>query len=140
MRTVTIITYAACSNYLSIYFATTALQAKSVEDSGVQANYLAIAPGKQMVLKNCDLYIPCLNSVPGFLRGVEVCGETVLEVVGDKSQKLEWPGYGFNTEVPDGALTPGVIASVAVKAILAGQFRFPEDSQLISAIYWISGS
>ena len=71
---------------------------------------------------------------------MEVCGETVLEVVGDKSQQLEWPGYGFCLEVPDGALPSGVTASVAVKVILAGQFQFPDDSQLISAIYWISAS
>ena len=76
-----------------------------------------------------------------FLRGVEVYGETVLEVVGDKSQKLEWPGYGFYIEVPDGALAPGVTASVAVKVILGGQFKLPdENSQLISAIYWIASS
>ena len=71
---------------------------------------------------------------------MEVCGETVLEVVGNKYQKLEWPGYGFYIEVPDGALPPGVSSSVAVKVILAGQFKLPEDSQLISAIYWISAS
>ena len=82
----------------------------------------------------------CVSPLPGSLRGVEVCGETVLEVVGDKSQKLEWPGYGFYMEVPDGALPPNVTASVAVKAILAGQFQLPEASQLISAIYWISAS
>ena len=64
----------------------------------------------------------------------------MLEVVGNKSQKLEWPGHGFSLEVPDGALPPGVTASVAVKVILAGQFDLPEDSQLISAIYWISAS
>ena len=69
-----------------------------------------------------------------------MCDETVLEVVGDKSQKLEWPGYGFNIEVPDEALPPGVTASVAVKVILAGQFKLPENSQLISAIYWVSAS
>ena len=82
----------------------------------------------------------CVSPLPGSLRGVEVCGETVLEVVGDKSQKVEWPGYGFYMEVPDGALPPSVTASVAVKAILAGQFQLPEASQLISAIYWISAS
>ena len=63
-----------------------------------------------------------------------------MEVVGDKPQKLEWPGYGFYIEVPDGALPPGVTAHVAVKVILAGQFELPEDSQLISAIYWVSSS
>ena len=73
-----------------------------------------------------------------FLRGVEVYGETVLEVVGDKPQKLEWPGYGFFIEVPKGALSPGVTASVAVKVILEGQFKLPENSQFISAIYWIA--
>ena len=71
---------------------------------------------------------------------VEVCGATVLEVVGDKSQKLKWPGYGFYLEVPDGSLPPGVTASVTVQATLAGQFQLPENSQLISAIYWISAS
>ena len=53
-----------------------------------------------------------------------VCGQTVLEVVGNKSQKLEWPGYGFYLEVPDEALPPGVTASVAVKVTLAGQFQY----------------
>ena len=76
----------------------------------------------------------------GFLCGVEVYGETVLEVVGDKPQKLEWPGYGFYLEVPDGALASGVTASVAVKVILSGQFKLPENTKLISAIYWISSS
>ena len=78
--------------------------------------------------------------VAGFLRGIEVYEETVLEVVGDKPQKLEWPGYGFYMEVPDGALPTGVIANVSVKVILSGQFKLPENSQLISAIYWISSS
>ena len=71
---------------------------------------------------------------------MEVHGETVLEVVGDKPQKLLWPGYGFYLEVPDGALAPGVTASVGVMMILPGQFRLPENTQLISAIYWISSN
>ena len=66
--------------------------------------------------------------------------ETVLEIVGDKPQKPEWPGYGFFIEVPEGALPPGVTASVGVKVILAGQFKFPENRKLISAIYWVSSS
>ena len=71
---------------------------------------------------------------------MEVYGETVLEVVGGKPQKLEWPGYGFYIEVPKDALSEGVTASVAVKVILGGQFKLPENSQLISAVYWISSS
>ena len=66
--------------------------------------------------------------------------ETVLEVVGDKPQKVEWPGYGFFIEIPEGAVPPGVTVSVGVKVLLAGQFEFPENRQLISAIYWVSSS
>ena len=71
---------------------------------------------------------------------MNVHGETVLEVVGDKQQKLEWPGYGFYIQVPEGALPPKVTANVAVKVILGGRFQFPEKRQLISAIFWISSS
>ena len=64
----------------------------------------------------------------------------MLEVVGEKSQRLAWEGYGFYIEVPEGALAPGVTASVGVKFILGGQFKLPDDHQLISAMYWISSS
>ena len=64
----------------------------------------------------------------------------MLEVMGDKPQKLEWSGCGFYIEVPEGALLPDVTASVAVKVILDGQFELPEDSQLISPVYWVSSS
>ena len=75
------------------------------------------------------------------LRGVEVCGETVFEVLSDKlPQKLVWPGYGFYIEIPAGALPPGVTVSVAVRAILKGEFSLPENSKLVSAIYWVSCS
>ena len=76
----------------------------------------------------------------GSLLGVDVYGETVLEVVGDKAQKLEWHGYGFYIEVPQGALPPGVTAVLRLKLILGGQFQFPKNSQLISALYWVSSS
>ena len=70
-----------------------------------------------------------------------MCGETVFEVLSDRlPQKLVWPGYGFYIEIPAGALPPGVTASVAVRAIMRGQFSLPENSELISAIYWISCS
>ena len=71
---------------------------------------------------------------------MDIHEETVLEFVGDKQQKLEWPGYGFHIQVPEGALPPEVTASVAVKVIPGGRFQFPKNRQLISAIFWISSS
>ena len=58
-------------------------------------------------------------------------------------QKLEWHGYGFYIIVPVGALPPGVTASIAVRVILKQKdphFDFPENSELVSAIYWIACS
>ena len=64
----------------------------------------------------------------------------MFEVVGDKPQKVEWAGYGFYIEVPEGALPPEVTASVTVKVVAGDQFQFPKNRQLISAIYWVSSS
>ena len=74
------------------------------------------------------------------VRGVEECGETVLEIIGDKEQKLSWEGYGFHITVPDGAVSSDVTISLAVKCILSGQFELPDDAHLVSAIYWVSAS
>ena len=59
---------------------------------------------------------------------------------GRQTTEVGVPCYGFYIEVPDGALPPDVTAHVAVKVILAGQFELPENSQLISSIYWVSSS
>ena len=107
-------------------------------DSAVQANYLAVAPGN--MLQSLKIILMCEYFIPDFLRGVEVCAETVLEVVGDKPQRVEWPGYGFYIDVPEGALPHGVTASVGLKVFLTGQFKLPENRQLISAFYWVSSS
>ena len=107
----------------------------------VQASYFEIAPSKKLIYNQYLFYYSCNCIIHAELRGVEVCGETVFEVLSDKlPQKLVWPGYGFYIEVPAGALPTGVTASVAVRAILRGQFSLRENRKLISAIYWISCS
>ena len=110
----------------------------STVEAAIQANYLAVAPGYKYDTMQICTFFHCFYT--DFLRGVEVYRETVLEVVGNKPQKIEWPGYGFFIEIPNGAVPPGVTVSVGVKVILAGQFKFPENRQLISAIYWVSSS
>ena len=64
----------------------------------------------------------------------------MLTVVGNKPQRLKWPGYGFYIDVPEGSLSPGVTANVTVRVIFGDHFKLPENSQLISAIYWVSSS
>ena len=68
------------------------------------------------------------------------CGETVLEILGNKQQKLSWEGYGFHVTVPEGAVAIDITVHLAVKAILSGQFELPDNTCLVSAIYWVSAS
>ena len=81
----------------------------------------------------------CL-SFSEYLQGVEVCGQRLFEITGSKQQKVSWESHGFHLTIPEGAVPTGVTVSVAVKAIVAGHFKLPENAQLVSAIYWVSAS
>ena len=69
-----------------------------------------------------------------------MCAKTLMEFTGSKQQKVSWDNHGFCLTIPKGAVPSGDTVSVAVKAILAGQFELPEDAQLVSAIYLVSAS
>ena len=71
---------------------------------------------------------------------MEISGEKVFEITGGSSEKYRWDSHGFQLTVPRGALPPGVIATVAVRSIIAGPFELPENSELIGAFYWISST
>ena len=72
------------------------------------------------------------------LRGVHGVGEKLFQISGEFPQLLEWEEYGLRIQVPKGATsTP---CDIAIKAIVAGQFEFPEGTDLVSAVYAISVS
>ena len=82
----------------------------------------------------CDYYLHSDN-----LRGaIQVAGEKVFNIDGLSAQLLDWEEYGLRIFVPEG-VTSGP-CDIAVKAITAGEFEFPEGSQLVSALYAISVS
>ena len=91
-------------------------------------------------LAHFPFFSPSTFFISDTVCGVEECGETVLEIIGAKQQKLSWEGYGFHIAVPDRAVSSDVTISLAVKCILSGQFELPEDAHLVSAIYWVSAS
>ena len=52
---------------------------------------------------------------------------------------FEWDGYGLKLYVSEGSLPVGVEkCKINVRASLSGQFQLPEDSDLLSAVFWIS--
>ena len=72
------------------------------------------------------------------LQGMEHCGETVLEIIGSRYQKVCWKGYGFQVTIPEGAVFKDATVHLAVKSILSGQFKLPDDACLVSDIYWVT--
>ena len=72
------------------------------------------------------------------LRGVSVIGEKLFEISGLSPQLLEWEEFGFRVQVPEDAVSGP--CSIAVRAIVYGQFENPEGMELVSALYAISVS
>ena len=64
----------------------------------------------------------------------------MLNVIGNKAQKLVWPDHGFYLEVPDEALPPDETAKVTVTIILDDQFGLLANSQLISGLFSITST
>ena len=73
----------------------------------------------------------------GYLRGVDVIGETTLTVT-NEAQTFHWAGYGLKLHIPPATLPTGVRQSnIAIKASLTGQFQLPENTTLVSAVFWL---
>ena len=79
-----------------------------------------------------------LSTATWNLRGVEVCGEMTAVVYSSHGQQIPWPGYGLRLNIPKGCLPAGMEQCIInIKASLAGQYEFPENSHLVSAIFWL---
>ena len=69
---------------------------------------------------------------------MEVVGETNF-VVSAKECSFEWEGYGLRLGVSEDSLpTDMEECRINIKASLSGPFELPEDSDLLSPVFWIS--
>ena len=51
----------------------------------------------------------------------------------------EWKGHGLRLQVPDDALQPPAPpTTMTIHASLSGHYHLPDDTQLVSGVYWIS--
>ena len=72
------------------------------------------------------------------LRGVEVCGEMTVVVHSSGAQQITWEGFGLKLHIDEGSLPAGIHqCTLTIKASLAGQYEFPDNSFLVSAIFWL---
>ena len=72
------------------------------------------------------------------LRGVEVCGEMTVVVHSSGAQQITWEGFGLKLHIDEGSLPAGIHqCTLTIKASLAGQYEFPDNSYLVSATFWL---
>ena len=84
------------------------------------------------------IFINILMHFPDSICGVEVIGKAEF-IVPTKEVSFEWRGYGLRLHIPEGSLPPGMEeCRINVRASLSGQFQLPEDSALLSPVFWIS--
>ena len=59
-------------------------------------------------------------------------------VVTNAQQNFIWEGYGLILHIPEGCLPEGMEQCIIIiKVSLAGQYEFPENCHLVSAIFWL---
>jgi len=75
-----------------------------------------------------------------YLRGFETFAETSFNITDSNSHSFEWQKYGLKLHIPEGAVPAELTeCKVDIKVGFAGQFKVPNDLQLVSCIYWLSG-
>jgi hypothetical protein len=79
---------------------------------------------------------PHVQSIPG----VQIASRKVFVIKGDELQFHNWEDYGLKISISKGTLPSNETAQISVAATVGGQFIFPENMQLVSAIYAVSES
>ena len=72
------------------------------------------------------------------LPGVEVCGEMTVVVLSSHAQQITWEEFGLKLHIDEGSLPAGVDQCILnIKSSLAGLYEFPDNSYLVSAVFWL---
>ena len=51
----------------------------------------------------------------------------------------EWKGHGIKLHIPADALKPGTpTLTMSIQASLSGQYQLPDDTELVSGVYWVA--
>uniref|UniRef100_A0A1X7TN63 Uncharacterized protein n=1 Tax=Amphimedon queenslandica TaxID=400682 RepID=A0A1X7TN63_AMPQE len=69
------------------------------------------------------------------LSDVHIASKKLFLIQGDRPQLLNWERYGLRIGVSEGTLPSTETVEVAVVALVGGQFVFPENTILVSAVY-----
>ena len=74
------------------------------------------------------------------LSDVHIVSKKLFLIQGDRPQMMNWERYGLRIGVSEGSLSFEETAEAAVVALVGGDFKFPDNTVLVSAVYAISVS
>ena len=72
------------------------------------------------------------------LGDVQVAEKKLFLIQGDKPQLMNWEKYGLRIGVQEESLSSSETVEAAVVALVGGQFQFPPNTVLVSAVYAVS--
>ena len=72
------------------------------------------------------------------LSDVQVAERKLFLIQGDKPQLMNWEKCGLRIGVQEASLSSTDTVEVAVVALVGGQFQFPPNTVLVSAVYAVS--
>ena len=72
------------------------------------------------------------------LSDVQVAERKLFLIQGDKPQLMNWEKYGLRIGVQEESLSSSETVEAAVVALVGGQFKFPPNTVLVSAVYAVS--
>uniref|UniRef100_A0A1X7TJ69 Death domain-containing protein n=1 Tax=Amphimedon queenslandica TaxID=400682 RepID=A0A1X7TJ69_AMPQE len=96
-------------------------KSKETYSIGLQFNYL----------------IPSMDNLD-CLSDVQVAERKLFLIQGDRPQLMNWEKYGLRIGVQEDTLSPTDTVEAAVVALVGGQFQFPPNTVLVSAVYAVS--
>ena len=72
------------------------------------------------------------------LKGVHIAAKNSFLIHGGSTQSVNWEQYGIRITIPQGVVLASDTVQVTITALVGGDFIFPEDSELVSAVYAIN--
>ena len=108
-------------------------QQKETSTIGLQFDYLIPSIGKSIVCVN-DCVIQLTDNLE-CLSDVQVAEKKLFLIQGDKPQLMNWEQFGIRIGIEEDSLSSSETAEVAMAALVGGQFKFPKNTVLVSAVY-----
>ena len=112
---------------------------KETNTIGLQFNYLIPSMGKSIIVCVSDCVIQLTDNLD-CLSDVQVAEKKLFLVQGDKPQLMNWEQFGLRIGIEEDSLLSSETVEVATAALVGGEFKFPKNTVLVSAVYAVSVS